>query len=130
MRAMLLKALGPLPRNPAPLELADWPDPTPGPGEVLIRVERLRRLPHRAGRDRGSDATAPAARSSSATRSWGGSRPWARGRATFRVGDRVGVAWIYSACGHCDVRAGGAKRTSATSSGRPGAMRTAGMPSG
>src|SRR5438445_13240489 len=38
MRAMLLKAIGPLRDNPAPLEPADWPDPAPGPGEVLIRV--------------------------------------------------------------------------------------------
>ena len=38
MKALLLRHLGDLDTLAAPLELADVPDPIPGPGEVLIRV--------------------------------------------------------------------------------------------
>ena len=38
MRAMILPALCRLDENPNPLQLADLPDPVPGPGEILVRV--------------------------------------------------------------------------------------------
>ena len=38
MRAMILESLGSMARNPLPLRLAEVRDPTPGPGEVLVRV--------------------------------------------------------------------------------------------
>jgi propanol-preferring alcohol dehydrogenase len=114
MRAMLLRELGLLRDNPAPLVLDDWPDPAPQPGEVVIRVSACGvchteldeiegrtpppRLPvilgHQvvgrvealgAGVDRGSDSDG------------------------LRVGDRVGVAWIFSACGVCDACRRGAE---------------------
>jgi alcohol dehydrogenase, propanol-preferring len=102
MRAMLLKALGPLPRIPAPLELADWPDPTPGPGEVLIRVGACgvchTELDEIEGR-----TPPPRLPIILGHQVVGRVEALGEGAGDFRVGDRVGVAWIYSACGHCDA---------------------------
>ena len=38
MKAMLLNQLTDLRKNQQPLELSDLPDPTPGVGEVLLKV--------------------------------------------------------------------------------------------
>ena len=100
MRAMTLNALGPLLDNPAPLAMVELPDPVPADDELLIEVifaafATPSWTRSRAGRRRRG------CRSSWATRSSGGSRRWARTR-TFGVGDRVGVAWIFCACGTCE----------------------------
>jgi len=97
---MMLEKIAPLADNPAPLRLADWPKPEPGPDELLIRV-------HVCGvchteLDEIEGRTPPpflpvilghqaAGRVASLGRN-------ARG---FKIGDRVGVAWIFSACGDC-----------------------------
>ncbi len=110
MKAMILERLGPLTDGDARLRLVDLPEPVPGPGELLIRVSVCGvchteldeiegrtpppRLPVILGHQvvgtivdyRGHDAE---------------SCP------QWRQGDRVGVAWIFSACGRCDYcRAG------------------------
>jgi alcohol dehydrogenase, propanol-preferring len=101
MRAMLLENVGPVVDNPTPLVLADCPAPTPGAGEILIRVSvcgvchteldeiegRMRppRLPVILGHQVVGRVEASGA-----------------GASSFQRGDRVGVAWIYSACEHCD----------------------------
>lgn len=100
MNAMVLTRLGSLQDNPTPLHLARLPDPVPARDELLLRVSACGvchteldeiegrtpppRLPivlgHQvAGRvlSTGDDVTG------------------------FQVGDRVGVAWIFSACGRC-----------------------------
>jgi propanol-preferring alcohol dehydrogenase len=100
MRAMLLKSVGPMRSGEAPLEMADWPDPVPAQGEILIRVSvcgvchtELDEIEGRAppprlpiilghqvvGRVAGHGADA----------------------GCYPVGARVGVAWIFSACGTC-----------------------------
>jgi propanol-preferring alcohol dehydrogenase len=97
---MLLRAVAGLEDNPEPLEMADLPVPVPGEGEVRIRIAvcgvchteldeiegrtpppRLPVVPgHQAvGR---VDAVGPGVRD-------------------LREGDRVGVPWIFSACGRC-----------------------------
>ena len=38
MKAMVLNQIGDLNENRSPLVLMDWPDPSPGPGELLIKV--------------------------------------------------------------------------------------------
>ncbi len=100
MRAQVLKAtVRSLEENPEPLELVDLPIPEPKSGEILVEVRacgicrtdldeiegRLRpKLPIILGhqivgrvKELGPDAS------------------------RFGEGDRVGIAWIYSACGGC-----------------------------
>jgi propanol-preferring alcohol dehydrogenase len=101
MRAMLLKDIGPLRDDSAPLVPADWPDPTPGPGEILIRVKTCgvchteldeiegRTPPPRLPVILGHQVVGRVERLGERVD-------------RFRVGDRVGVAWIYSACGVCN----------------------------
>jgi propanol-preferring alcohol dehydrogenase len=100
MKAMLLERLGKVERGATPLCFAELPNPEIGEQEVLVRVhacgvchteldEIEGRLPPRSlpivlghqvvGRIAAVGAGIPPS----------------------RVGDRVGVAWIYSACGHC-----------------------------
>jgi len=100
MNAMVLHQLCRLTDNPAPLKWMDLPEPVPGTGEILVKVsacgvchteldeiEGRTPPPHLpivpghqvVGRvaDRGPSA------------------------ATFNPGDRVGIAWIFAACGTC-----------------------------
>jgi propanol-preferring alcohol dehydrogenase len=100
MKAMVLKKIGSMDKNKTPLELADLPIPLPGENEILIRVSACGvchteldeiegrtpppRLPvvlgHQVvGRVEKAGATAK----------------------KLKAGDRVGVGWIYSACGKC-----------------------------
>jgi propanol-preferring alcohol dehydrogenase len=100
MKAMVLNELGSLEENKTPLLLTELPDPVPGDREVLVKVAACGvchtdldeiegrtpppRLPVVLGHqvvgtveEAGRDAT------------------------RFQIGERVGVAWIYSACGKC-----------------------------
>jgi propanol-preferring alcohol dehydrogenase len=97
MKAMILRAISPVEQNS--LEMTDAPIPVPGPREILVRVtvcgvchteldEIEGRLPANlpivlghevVGRVEGAGA----------------------GAAKFKRGDRVGIAWIHSACGRC-----------------------------
>jgi propanol-preferring alcohol dehydrogenase len=124
MKAMVLNKLGEMKSNPTPLSLQQIPEPTPGEGEVLIKVaacgvchteldeiegrtpppelpvilghqvvgvveevgvQRLPTLEHDASNQSqvpfGDDKTLDSAH---------------------KIGDRVGVAWIFSACGECE----------------------------
>ena len=99
MRAMVLKEARPIEENP--LEAVEMPAPTPGSDEIRIRVRacgvchtdlhtvegelHLPRLPIIPGHQivgvvdqLGANVT------------------------RFRLGDRAGVAWLYSSCGQCD----------------------------
>ena len=110
MKAMVLNELGEVKSHQAPLSLQQIPEPTPGEGEVLIKVlacgvchteldEIEGRTPppelpvvlghqvvgivEEVGKKRNSDFS----RSETAK--------------AVTTGDRVGVAWIFSACGEC-----------------------------
>lgn len=101
MKAMLLRGITSLKANPAPLLYTDIPDPSPGTGEILLRVTRCgvchteldeiegRTPPPRLPVVPGHQVVGIVENSSDDF-----SRP--------AVGDRVGVAWIASACGHCE----------------------------
>jgi propanol-preferring alcohol dehydrogenase len=83
-----------------PLALEDWPAPIPGPGEALIRVGACgvchteldeiegRTPPPRLPIILGHQAV-------------GRVEALGEGTAGVAIGDRVGVAWIFSACGGC-----------------------------
>jgi propanol-preferring alcohol dehydrogenase len=97
MKVMILEEMSPIEKEP--LKLLDLPEPVPGPKDILVRIsacgvchteldEIEGRLPPKlpvvlghqiVGRTvtLGSEAT------------------------KFHVGDRVGIAWIHSACGKC-----------------------------
>ncbi len=98
MKAMILSRLAALDRNPTPLALADLPDPIPQTNEILLRVSACGvchteldeiegrtpppRLPVVPGHQVVGRVESPAGK--------------------FQRGERVGVAWIFSACGVCD----------------------------
>jgi len=94
MRAMLLREIAPIAKNPKPLSLDDVPEPKPNADEVLIRVSVCgvchTELDEIEGRTPPSQL------------------PRILGHQVVGVveegknkGQRVGVAWIYSACGKC-----------------------------
>jgi alcohol dehydrogenase, propanol-preferring len=100
MKTMTLKRLCSLTENQTPLEPMDLPDPVPAEDEILVKISCCGvchteldeiegrtpppRLPIVPGHQVVGRVAAAGARAD-----------------TFAVGDRVGVAWIYSACGRC-----------------------------
>jgi propanol-preferring alcohol dehydrogenase len=97
MKAMVLKAMAPVEQGP--LEMMDMPIPVPGPGEILIKVsvcgvchteldEIEGRLPPNLPVVLGHEVVGKVERTGT-------------GVEKFKRGDRVGVAWIHSACGRC-----------------------------
>ena len=100
MKAMILEALGPMARNPAPLRLSDIPDPSPGAGELLVRVATSgvchTELDEIEGRTPPPELPVVLGHQVVGTIEGLGT-----GTTRFHVGDRVGVAWIYHACGRC-----------------------------
>ena len=106
MRAMLLSDLGPIGESSAPLVAADWPDPTPATGEILIRVSVCgvchTELDEIEGRMPPSELPVILGH-----QVIGRVEALGDGADTVGRGDRVGVAWIYSACGRCRFCLGG-----------------------
>ncbi len=106
MKAMLLKGISGFRENQAPLEPADVPDPVPGDGEVLLRVSACgvchTELDEIEGRT-------PPPRFPVIPGHQVVGRVIGRGRGAdrFQVGDRVGVGWIFRACGRCGFCLGG-----------------------
>jgi propanol-preferring alcohol dehydrogenase len=100
MKALQLTTLTNLNENPTPLKWVDLPVPQPGEGEVLVKVSACGvchteldeiegrtpppRLPVVLGHQVIGRVTAVG-----------------NGAHRFSSGERVGIAWIYSACGHC-----------------------------
>ena len=101
MKAMVLNEICDLKKNRTPLQLTDLPVPAPKEKEILVKIAACgvchteldeiegrtppNRLPIVLGhqvvgkvKERGLNAN------------------------RYKEGDRVGIAWIYSACGHCD----------------------------
>lgn len=100
MKAMLLKRLCNLDECARPLELAEVPEPVPGENDILIEISACgvchteldeiegRTPPQHLPVVLGHQVVGRVARAG-------------RGAERFRLGDRVGVAWIFSACGTC-----------------------------
>jgi propanol-preferring alcohol dehydrogenase len=101
MRAMILPALCRLDENPNPLHLAELPDPEPGPGEILVRVSACgvchTELDEIEGRT--PPPRLPVVLGHQVVGRVAALGP---GASAFHIGERVGVAWIYSACGACE----------------------------
>jgi len=103
MKAQILKHTAPI--DKMPLELVDIPTPQPKAGEILVKVAacgvchteldeiegRLKpKLPVILGHEIVGRVEEPGA-----------------GATKFNIGDRVGIAWIHSACGKCHFCRGG-----------------------
>lgn len=101
MRAMILRTLACLEENPTPLELTDLPTPVPGEGEVLLKLSTCgvchTELDEIEGRT--PPPRLPIVLGHQAVGTVEALGPGAG--ASLHVGDRVGVAWIFSACGTC-----------------------------
>jgi propanol-preferring alcohol dehydrogenase len=100
MKAMVLRRLCQLAENRAPLEPADLPEPQAGEGEVVVRVTACgvchTELDEIEGRT--PPPRLPIVLGHQAVGRVAAVGPGVTG---LREGDRVGVAWIYSACGAC-----------------------------
>ncbi len=100
MKAMVLNKLCRLEENNSPLELMELPDPFPSSEEILVKVSVCGvchteldeiegrtpppHLPIILGHQIVGRVEATGSRAN-----------------TFKIGDRVGIAWIYSVCGMC-----------------------------
>ena len=96
MHAAVVTAFG------KPLELLEWPVPTPGPGQILVKTEACGVCHtdlHAANGDWPLKPNLPFIPGHEAI-----GRVVALGAGVTMVqeGDRVGVPWLYSACGHCE----------------------------
>jgi alcohol dehydrogenase, propanol-preferring len=101
MQAMVLERICPVTNDPGPLTRVDLPVPQPGPGEVLLKVSACgvchTELDEIEGRT--PPPKLPVVLGHQVVGKVVASGP---GPPRFAPGDRVGVAWIFSACGHCD----------------------------
>ncbi len=101
MKAMLLRKVADLRTNKVPLHLSDLPKPVPGQDEVLIRI-------HVCGvchteLDEIEGRTLPPSFPVIPGHQAVGEIEVTGNRVTkFNAGDRVGVAWIFSACEKCE----------------------------
>jgi propanol-preferring alcohol dehydrogenase len=97
MKAQILKHIAPI--DKMPLELVDIPTPQPKPGEILVKVSACgvchTELDEIEGRLKpelpiilGHEIVGRVEKAGA-------------GAAKFNTGDRVGIAWIHSACGRC-----------------------------
>ncbi|MGR8981708.1 MAG: zinc-dependent alcohol dehydrogenase family protein [Gammaproteobacteria bacterium] len=100
MKAMVLTELCNLAENQQPLILTELPIPKPKEGEVLIKVAACgvchTELDEIEGR-----TPPPALPVVLGHQAVGRIEGFGKEGVTFAIGDRVGVAWIYSACGNC-----------------------------
>jgi len=101
MKSMVLEKICDLDKNSQPLKMAELPDPVPGVGEIVIRISACgvchTELDEIEGRT--PPPMLPMVLGHQAVGRVVDSGPKAR---HFENGDRVGVAWIFSACGSCD----------------------------
>lgn len=100
MKAMLFKQICNLSDGIPPLELAELPDPAPAQGEILVRVSTCgvchTELDEIEGR-----TPPPRLPVILGHQVVGRVEANGLGASRFQVGERVGIAWIYSACGQC-----------------------------
>ncbi|RYU63082.1 zinc-binding alcohol dehydrogenase family protein [Methylolobus aquaticus] len=100
MRAMVLDRVGAMTPEGRPLALREVPEPQIGPADVLVRVSACgvchTELDEIEGR-----LTPPSLPVIPGHQAVGVVAAHGIGVRDLAVGDRVGIAWIYSACGHC-----------------------------
>ncbi|MDD8016528.1 MAG: zinc-dependent alcohol dehydrogenase family protein [Acidobacteriota bacterium] len=98
MRAMAAAAFGAVENNP--LSMADLPVPPAGPGKILVRVRRCG-VCHTDLHVVEGELPAVKLPIIPGHEVVGTVEKRGEGAEKFREGDRVGVAWLHSACGEC-----------------------------
>ena len=98
MRAMLLEK--PKPAEENPLRLADVPLPTPGAGQIRVRVSACA-VCHTDLHIVESDIPLPRLPIIPGHQIVGVVDALGAGAQQFREGERVGIPWLYSTCGEC-----------------------------
>jgi propanol-preferring alcohol dehydrogenase len=123
MKAMQLEKIGSLAANAEPLRLVELPEPQPAAGEVLILVQACgvchTELDEIEGR-----TPPPVLPMILGHQVVGTVVARGSGVSSLAIGDRIGVAWIYSACGDCEYCRSGRENLcsqfQATGRDRPG----------
>ena len=100
MKAQVLQTLTDLQHNPEPLVFCEREIPSPGPCEVLLRV-RACGVCHTEIDEIEGRTSPPELPVIPGHQVVGRVEHCGSGVTAHSVGDRVGVAWIFSACGHC-----------------------------
>lgn len=100
MKAMILNGISSIRENRAPLAWADLPEPIPQDGDILIKVSACgvchTELDEIEGR-----TPPPLFPVIPGHQVVGRVVGMGRNAGRFKIGDRVGVGWIFSACGRC-----------------------------
>ena len=100
MKAMLLNKICGIEENRKPLQMADLPEPDINDGEILVKISACgvchTELDEIEGRT--PPPRLPVVLGHQVV---GRVEETGRGANRFRVGDRVGIGWIYSSCGKC-----------------------------
>lgn len=100
MKAMVLNRLSRIDENSTPLDLQNLPDPSPGEREILVKVLTCgvchTELDEIEGR-----TPPPRLPIVLGHQVVGRVEETGRNAGKFKIGDRVGTAWIFSACGKC-----------------------------
>lgn len=100
MKAMVLQSLCDLEKNKNPLQLMTLPDPIPGAKEILVRISACgvchTELDEIEGR-----TPPPSFPVVPGHQVVGYIEKIGQDVHTLNIGDRVGIAWIFSACGKC-----------------------------
>jgi alcohol dehydrogenase, propanol-preferring len=86
----------------APLQLQEWDVPTPGPGQILVKTEACGVCHTDVHAWRGDWPVKPKPPFIPGHEGIGSVVSIGSGVTLAKVGDRVGVPWLYSACGHCE----------------------------
>ena len=96
MQAATVQAFG------APLVVGEWPMPEPGPGEILVRTEACGVCHTDLHATRGDWPLKPKLPFIPGHEGIGRVVALGAGAKGVKEGDRVGVPWLFSACGHCE----------------------------
>ena len=86
----------------APLELQQWDIPTPAPGQILVKTEACGVCHTDVHAWRGDWPLQPKPPFIPGHEGIGSIVAVGTDVTTAKIGDRVGVPWLYSACGHCE----------------------------
>ena len=96
MHAAVVEAFG------KPLVLREWDIPTPGPGQILVKTEACGVCHTDLHASRGDWPLKPSTPFIPGHEGIGIVVALGAGVTSVKEGERVGVPWLYSACGHCE----------------------------